>query len=129
LSVCITFLSKRKIDMSEPTIFEKIIDRDIPAKIVFEDDLCLAFEDINPQAPTHLLLISKKPIPSMAEIAPEDEPLIGHMIGVIARLASELGLDGPGYRVVNNCGAGAGQEVMHLHFHILSGRKFSWPPG
>ncbi len=115
--------------MAESTIFQRIIDKEIPAKIVYEDDRCLAFEDINPQAPTHLLLIPKKPIPSMAEVTDEDVELMGYLVRTVSKLAEKLGLNEAGYRVVNNCGAAAGQEVLHFHFHILSGRKFTWPPG
>jgi histidine triad (HIT) family protein len=111
-----------------PTIFRKIIDKEIPAKIVYEDDLCLAFEDINPRAPTHLLVIPKKEIVSVDGVEPEDEQLIGHLFTAMRKIASQLGL-GNGYRVVTNCGRDAGQEVMHIHFHMLAGRKFTWPPG
>jgi histidine triad (HIT) family protein len=110
------------------TIFKKIIDREIPAKIVYEDDLCLAFEDINPRAPTHLLVIPKKEIVSVDGIEPEDEALIGHLFTAMRKIAAQLGLTG-GYRVVTNCGRDAGQEVMHIHFHLLAGRKLAWPPG
>ncbi|OHB72829.1 MAG: histidine triad nucleotide-binding protein [Planctomycetes bacterium RBG_13_63_9] len=114
--------------MGEKTIFRKIIDRDVPANIVYEDDLCLAFEDISPQAPTHLVVIPKKEIPSVDDVAEEDEALVGHLFLAMAKIAAELGLAG-GYRVVTNCGPDAGQEVMHLHFHLLAGRSFRWPPG
>ena len=114
--------------MAEETIFTKIIAREIPAKIVYEDDLCLAFEDINPQAPTHLIVIPKKPIASVDDVADEDEALVGHLFVAIRKIAAELGL-ADGYRVVTNCGRLAGQEVMHLHFHLLAGRRFTWPPG
>ena len=114
--------------MAEPTIFKRIIDREIPATIVYEDDLCLAFEDINPQAPTHLLLIPKKEIASVNDIGEEDAALVGHLLVVAQKLARQLGLD-DGYRLVTNCGRSAGQEVMHLHFHLLAGRPLSWPPG
>ncbi len=114
--------------MAEKTIFAKIIDREIPAKIVYEDDLCLAFEDINPQAPTHLIVIPKKPIVSVDDIDDEDETLIGHLFTSMRKMAAQLGLD-DGYRVVTNCGPNAGQEVMHIHFHLLAGRRFTWPPG
>jgi histidine triad (HIT) family protein len=110
------------------TIFERIIDREIPAQIVYEDDRCLAFRDISPQAPTHVLVIPKKPIPSVNDLADEDAALVGHMWLVIRSLAAELKLDG-GYRVVANCGPDGGQSVDHLHFHILGGRPLSWPPG
>jgi len=114
--------------MAEKTLFKKIIDREIPAKIVYEDDLCLAFEDIRPQAPTHLLVIPKKEIPSVDGIAEEDEVLVGHLFLVIRKLAAERGLTS-GYRVVTNCGPDSGQEVPHLHFHLLGGRRLTWPPG
>lgn len=114
--------------MSEKTVFKRIIDREIPANIVYEDDLCLAFHDINPAAPTHVVVIPKKEIPTVNDIAPEDEPLIGHLFVVIKQIARELGLS-DGYRVAVNCGRDAGQEVFHLHLHLLGGRKLSWPPG
>jgi len=114
--------------MAEKTLFKKIIDREIPAKIVYEDDLCLAFEDIRPQAPTHLLVIPKKEIPSVDGIAQEDKALVGHLFLVMQKLAAERRLTG-GYRVVTNCGLDAGQEVPHLHFHLLGGRRLTWPPG
>jgi histidine triad (HIT) family protein len=115
-------------DMAEKTIFKKIIDREIPAKIVYEDEYCLAFEDINPRAPTHLLVIPKKEIASVDEITEADESLIGHLFTAIHKIAAERGLAN-GYRVVANCGPDSGQEVPHLHFHVLGGRKLAWPPG
>jgi histidine triad (HIT) family protein len=114
--------------MSQKTIFKKIIDHEIPAEIVYEDDLCLAFRDVKPAAPTHLLVIPKKEIPAVSQIAEEDQALIGHLWLVIRRLADDLGLD-DGYRVVVNCGPDAGQSVDHLHYHLLGGRKMTWPPG
>ncbi|MBN2021188.1 MAG: histidine triad nucleotide-binding protein [Pirellulales bacterium] len=114
--------------MAEPTIFKRIIDREIPAKIVYEDDLCLAFEDIHPAAPTHLIVIPKKEIASLDDLTEADEGGVGHVLVAIAKIAAALQLDG-GYRVVTNCGKAAGQEVMHLHFHLLAGRPFGWPPG
>ncbi len=110
------------------TIFAKIINKEIPADIVYEDDLCVAFRDIRPQAPTHVLVVPRKPIPTHDEITAADAALLGHIHTVIAKLAAELGLDG-GYRVVVNCKADAGQEVDHLHFHLLGGRRMTWPPG
>ena len=110
------------------TIFQKIIDREIPADIVYEDDQCLAFRDVAPQAPTHVLVIPKKPIASIDQIAEEDAPLLGHLWQVIRKLAGELQLT-EGYRVVVNCGVEGGQTVDHLHFHILGGRAMDWPPG
>jgi len=114
--------------MSEKTIFKKIIDGEIPADIVYEDEHCLAFNDVAPQSPTHVLVIPRKEIASLAHLRDEDEALLGHMMMVIHRLANELQLDS-GYRVAVNCGAEAGQTVDHLHFHLMGGRSFSWPPG
>ena len=114
--------------MSANTIFKRIIDKEIPAKIAYEDDLCLAFHDVNPQAPTHVLVIPKKEIPSLAQLTAEDQTLLGHLLLVVQKLAGELSLDG-GYRVVINCGPDGGQSVDHLHFHLLGGRQLKWPPG
>jgi histidine triad (HIT) family protein len=114
--------------MSGKTIFQKIIDREISADIVFEDDRCLAFRDISPKAPTHVLLIPKKPVASFDDLTTDDEALLGHMLLVVRRLAAELALSG-GYRVVVNCGRDGGQSVDHLHFHLLGGRSLGWPPG
>ena len=110
------------------TIFAKIIDREIPAQIVYEDDRCLAFRDVNAQAPTHVLVIPKRPIASLAELTEADAALVGHLLVVVAKLGKELGLTG-GYRLVANCGPDAGQSVDHLHFHVLGGRSLVWPPG
>jgi histidine triad (HIT) family protein len=110
------------------TIFKKIINKETPAKIVYEDDQCLAFHDVAPQAPTHVLVIPKKEIESLDDLADEDEALMGHIWMVIRNLARELGL-GDGYRVVVNCGRDGGQSVDHLHFHVLGGRSLKWPPG
>lgn len=114
--------------MAEKTIFQRIIDKEIPAKIVFEDERCLAFHDVAAQAPTHVLVIPKKPITSLAEIDDSDAPLIAHLWLVIRDLAKELKLD-RGYRVVVNSGRDGGQSVDHLHFHLLGGRQMNWPPG
>ncbi len=114
--------------MAEKTIFKRIIDREIPADIVYEDERCLAFHDVSPQAPTHVLIIPKKEIPSVAEIADADAELLGHIWTVIPKLAAELNLEA-GYRVVVNNGPAAGQAVDHLHFHLLGGRDLTWPPG
>lgn len=110
------------------TIFKKIIDREIPAEIVFEDDVCLAFRDISPKAPTHILVIPKKEIPSLADLTDEDEQIVGRCVMAAAKIAADEGLSG-GYRLVVNSGDDGGQEVPHLHFHILGGRKMKWPPG
>ena len=114
--------------MTEKTVFKKIIDGEIPADIVFQDDHCLVFRDVDPQAPTHLLVIPKKEIPSFDALQDDDHALAGHLLMVIARLARELKLD-DGFRVVCNCGEQAGQLVPHLHFHVLAGRPLEWPPG
>jgi histidine triad (HIT) family protein len=114
--------------MASKSIFKKIIDLEIPARIAYEDDLCMAFEDIKPNAPTHLIVIPKKEIPTVNDITVEDEAIVGHLFRVMGMMAAKQGLSG-GYRVVANCGPDAGQEVMHLHFHMLAGRKFTWPPG
>lgn len=111
------------------TIFKKIIDREVPADIVFEDDLCLAFRDVDPQAPVHILLIPKKEISSMAEVEPEDHPLMGHLLIKATEVARNEGLERGGYRLVINTGSHGGQSVDHLHLHILGGRSMRWPPG
>ncbi len=115
--------------MPEKTLFSKIIDREIPADILYEDDQCLAFRDIAPQAPVHFLIVPKKPIPSTSAITEEDIPLIGHIYTAIASLTEQLGIAQSGYRVVSNCGKDACQTVPHLHFHVLGGRSLDWPPG
>lgn len=110
------------------TIFKKIIDREIPAQIVYEDDLCLAFRDINPQAPTHVLLVPKKEIARLADAKPEDQALLGHLLLAATKVAQQLGI-GDAFRLVVNNGESAGQSVFHIHLHILGGRPFKWPPG
>ena len=111
------------------TLFEKIVAREIPAAIVYEDDLVLAFRDINPQAPVHVLLVPKQPIPRIGEAAAADQQLLGHLLLKAAKVAGELGLTKSGYRLVFNNGPDAGEAVPHLHCHILGGRHMSWPPG
>ncbi|HZM02315.1 MAG TPA: histidine triad nucleotide-binding protein [Candidatus Saccharimonadales bacterium] len=110
-------------------IFEKIIAREIPADIVYEDDLVLAFRDRNPQAPHHLLIIPKKNIPRLAEAQPEDHKILGHLLLKAAEVAKKAGLEKTGYRVVINNGRDGGETVPHLHCHILGGRAMAWPPG
>ncbi|MCR4415282.1 MAG: histidine triad nucleotide-binding protein [Thermoguttaceae bacterium] len=114
--------------MPEKTVFQRIIDREIPAEIVYEDDRSLAFRDIHPAAPVHVIVIPKQPIATVDDIAEADEALVGHLFVVMRTIAARLGLAN-GYRVVVNCGRDAGQVVMHLHFHLLGGREFGWPPG
>ncbi len=114
--------------MMSDNIFRKIIDRQIPARIVHEDDQSLAFHDINPQAPVHVLIIPKKEIATLDDAEAADAPLLGHLLLVARKLASELGL-GQGYRLVINCKEHGGQTVPHLHVHLLGGRAMHWPPG
>lgn len=111
------------------TIFGKIIRKEIPAKIVYEDEQCLAFHDVSPQAPVHVLVIPRKPIESLVQLQASDAGLLGHLWIVIAQVAADLKLAESGYRVVVNCGRDGGQSVDHLHFHILGGRSMKWPPG
>lgn len=110
------------------TIFSKIIAREIPADIVYEDELCLAFKDINPQAPVHVLVIPKKEITRLVDADPEDQALLGHLMLAAGKIARQLGV-GDAFRVVVNNGAEVGQSVFHVHLHILAGRGFRWPPG
>ncbi len=110
------------------TVFTKIINREIPADIVYEDEQCLAFRDINPQAPVHVLVIPRKPIPTINDITEEDRELVGHLFVAAAKIARDLGVAEDGYRVVMNCNAMAGQTVYHLHLHMLAGKTLGWPP-
>jgi histidine triad (HIT) family protein len=111
------------------TLFEKIIAREIPATIVYEDDQVIAFRDIKAQAPTHVLIIPKKPIPRIAEARADEISILGHLLLKAAAVAKQLGVEKTGYRLVFNNGPDAGEAVPHLHCHILGGRKMSWPPG
>ncbi len=113
--------------MSE-TIFQKIIDKELPADIVYEDDSCLAFKDINPVAPTHILVIPKKRIEKISDSNTEDKELLGHLFLVAGNIARDLGVE-DAFRLVVNNGAGAQQTVFHLHVHLIAGREFNWPPG
>jgi len=114
--------------MMADNLFLKIIEKKIPAKIAYEDELCLAFHDVNPQAPTHVLIIPKKVIPTHADLTEADRELVGHLHLVAVKLATELGLT-DGYRLVINCKDRGGQTVPHLHMHLLGGRGMHWPPG
>jgi histidine triad (HIT) family protein len=114
--------------MLQDNLFLKIIERKIPANIVYEDDQCLAFRDINPQAPVHVLIIPTKVIRTHADVTDADKNLLGHLHLVAAKLATQLGLNN-GYRLVLNCLESAGQTVPHLHLHLLGGRDMKWPPG
>ncbi|XP_028912994.1 histidine triad nucleotide-binding protein 1 [Ornithorhynchus anatinus] len=115
-------------EASQDTIFARILRREIPAKILFEDEQCLAFHDVAPQAPVHFLVIPKKPIVRMAEAEDADENVLGHLLTVGRKCAAQLGLSG-GYRMVFNDGPDGGQSVYHLHLHVLGGRQMGWPPG
>jgi histidine triad (HIT) family protein len=110
------------------TIFSKIIRRDIPADIVYEDNLAIAFRDVNPQAPTHILVIPKEPIPRLSDADSPNHALMGHLLLTAKRVAEQVGLEN-GYRIVINNGPDGGQSVDHLHLHILGGRQMQWPPG
>ena len=111
------------------TLFEKIIAREIPATIVYEDDLVLAFRDVKPQAPAHVLIVPKKVIPRIADAAPDDHKVLGHLLLKAGEVAKSLGIADTGYRLVINNGPNAGESVPHLHMHILGGRQMAWPPG
>jgi histidine triad (HIT) family protein len=115
--------------MSAPkTLFQKIADKEIPAKLIHEDAVCVAFHDIAPQAPTHVLIVPRKPIPRVAEATAEDQATLGHLLLVAGRLSRQLGL-AKGFRVVINNGSDGGETVPHLHVHLLGGRALDWPPG
>jgi histidine triad (HIT) family protein len=113
---------------NQETIFSKIIRKEIPADIVYEDDLALAFRDINAQAPVHILVIPKKPIAKLSDATPDDQALLGHLLLTVKKVAEQAGLNN-GYRLVVNTGEDGGQTVYHMHLHILGGRQMTWPPG
>jgi len=113
----------------ENCIFCKIISGQIPCERVYEDDMVLSFKDINPGAPVHVLIIPKKHISSVNDLKEEDANIIGHIFMVAKEIASKLGIEGSGYRIVTNCGEDGGQTVGHIHFHLLGGRSLQWPPG
>ena len=110
------------------TLFEKIIDKEIPAEIIYEDEMSIVIKDINPQAPTHLLIIPKKVIPKLSDASDNDKDVLGHLMLLAKDISNQLGLDET-FRLVVNNGAKAGQSVFHLHIHLLSGRPLNWPPG
>lgn len=115
--------------MAEKTLFQKIADREIPADIVHEDDLCMCFRDINPQAPIHLLIVPKKPIVRIAKAETDDQSTLGHLLLTARKVAQQEGFAEDGFRTVINNGPNGGEEVPHLHLHILAGRQMKWPPG
>jgi len=116
------------MDTTKDTIFGKIIRREIPADVIYEDDLAIAFKDIRPQAPVHILVIPKQPIPQLSQVTPEDQEILGHLLLTAQQVARQVGLN-QGYRLVINDGPDGGQTVYHLHIHILGGRPTRWPPG
>jgi histidine triad (HIT) family protein len=111
------------------SIFTKIINREIPAKIVHEDETCIAFHDLTPQAPVHILITPKKEIPSLADLSEGDEKILGHLLATASLLAKQFKIDKSGYRVVINTNEDAGQTVFHIHLHLIGGRPLEWPPG
>lgn len=111
------------------TLFQKICDRELPATIVYEDDLCVAFQDISPQAPVHLLVVPRQPIVRIAEAGPQDQALLGHLLLTAANVAKQQGFAASGFRLVINNGPDGGEAVPHLHVHVLAGRPLEWPPG
>jgi histidine triad (HIT) family protein len=111
------------------TIFQRILRKEIPARLVHEDEHCIAFHDINPQAPTHILIIPRKPLSGVDSMSDEDVPLVGHLVKVARDLARSQGIADGGYRLVINNGVAAGQTVFHFHVHLMGGRTFQWPPG
>ncbi|MEO5713010.1 MAG: histidine triad nucleotide-binding protein [Luteolibacter sp.] len=115
--------------MSEKTLFEKICDKEIPAAIVYEDDRCVAFRDISPKAPLHILIIPRKPIPRVALASEADESLLGHLLLSAGKVARSEGVADSGFRLVINNGPDGGEAVPHLHVHLLGGRQMEWPPG
>ena len=111
------------------TIFERIIAREIPGRFVYEDDVIAAFHDVKPAAPIHVLIVPKRPLPGLAGATAADEAMLGHLLAKVPAIAKQLGLDNSGYRLIINSGRDAGEEVPHLHVHLLGGRPLSWPPG
>ncbi|KNC47802.1 ZB14 zinc-binding protein [Thecamonas trahens ATCC 50062] len=116
-------------DMSKPTIFDKIISGDIPANVLFEDDQCMAFSDVNPQAPTHFLVIPKRRISQLSKAEEDDKALLGHLMYTAQAVAREQGIADDGFRVVINDGPNGCQSVYHIHLHVIGGKQLSWPPG
>ena len=117
------------MEVKADNLFAKIIRKEIPSKIVYEDDRALAFHDVNPKAPVHILIVPKKDIARVSEAQSGDEALLGHLLTVAADVARKTGIDGTGYRLVINKGPHAGESVAHLHVHLLGGRQMDWPPG
>ncbi|KAI0236073.1 Histidine triad nucleotide-binding protein 2, mitochondrial [Lamellibrachia satsuma] len=118
-----------KETIGQPTIFNKIIDKSIPADIIYEDDLCMAFKDLQPTAPVHILVIPKKIIPGISYAQPDDQQVLGHLLLVVKKVAEEQNISEEGYRVVINDGLHACQSIYHMHIHVIGGRQLGWPPG
>ena len=125
----VLFLPRTTLLPSVKTLFQKIYDSEIPADILYKDDLCCAFRDISPQAPTHILIVPKKPIPRIGEATPDDQEILGHLLLIAGKLAGELGISETGFRIAINHGSHGGETVPHLHVHLLGGRQLQWPPG
>lgn len=121
-------ITKLSLMVGKKTLFQKIMDREEPGDILYEDDRCVALRDINPQAPTHVLIVPRKPIPTLDDLTEEDASLVGHLFLVAQKVAADEGLT-KGYRTVFNNGSDARQTVEHIHLHLVGGRKMSWPPG
>jgi histidine triad (HIT) family protein len=115
--------------MTQSCLFCRIIAHDTPGEFVYEDDLLVAFKDLRPQAPVHILICPRKHIPTLNDLTPEDNPLVGHIFDVAKKLSVQFDIHQKGYRTIFNVNAGAGQSVYHIHLHVLGGRMFSWPPG
>ena len=122
-------IGKKNMNNKTNCLFCRIVSKEISATIVYDDDTTLAFEDINPKAPTHILVIPKKHLTSLNEAKTEDEPVLGHLQKIAARLARDRGIDKSGFRTIVNTGPAAGQSVLHIHLHLLGGRSLAWPPG
>ena len=117
------------MSMPEKTLFQKIVDREIPCDLVYEDELCIAFRDIAPQAPVHILLVPKTLIPRIEQAKPEHQELLGHLMLIVGKIARQEGFAEDGFRTVINNGSNGGETVPHLHIHLLAERKLEWPPG
>ncbi len=125
---CRAVRARGHASMTEPTLFQRIIAREIPADFVYEDEICVAFRDVNPQAPTHVLIVPREPLDRLASAKDENQEMLGHLLLVAGKVAEQLGCRNAFRTVINN-GAEAGQSVFHLHVHLLAGRPFGWPPG
>ena len=128
-SVACRSLRKKGVGVNASCLFCRIAAHELEAEIVYEDDAVVAFQDINPQAPVHILIVPRAHLASIDDIVPEDEPVMGRLVLTASKIARDQGIVDGGYRLVLNCGEGAGQSVFHVHMHLLGGRRFNWPPG